>query len=209
MEELLHAGLHLLGALAALAGIYFLVSAASASGDVWRMIGGATFGLTAVLLFVASACYHGATDARIKDRFQRLDHSAIYLLIAGTYTAFTLSVMRDASGLGLLGVVWGMAVFGIAGEFQDRARKPVKSAVLYLGMGWLSIVSVRELVANLSAWQMQWLIAGGVAYTAGVPFYIWKSRAYTHVVWHVFVILGVLCHFIAVLSVMHSAVILH
>jgi hemolysin III len=208
-EEFLHAGLHVLGALASLAGIYYLVNAAAASGDAWRVVGGAAFGITAVLLFAASACYHGSTDARIKNTFQKLDHSAIYLLIAGSYTAFTLSVMRDGWGLSLLAVVWAMALFGIGSEFKDRTRKPVKSAALYLGMGWLSIVSIKELVANLSAWQMEWLIAGGLAYTAGVPFYIWKSRSYAHVVWHVFVILGVLCHFIAVLSVVGGSSISH
>ena len=203
-EELLHSALHVLGALATLAGIYFLVAAGAASGDPWRIVGGAAFGLTAFLLFAASACYHGSSGARIKNTFQKLDHSAIYLLIAGTYTAFTLSIMRDAWGWSLFAVVWSMAVFGIASEFKDRTRKPVKSAVLYLGMGWLSVVSVKQLVAGLSAFQMEWLIAGGLAYTAGVPFYVWKSRAYTHVVWHVFVILGVLCHFVAVLSVMRN-----
>lgn len=203
-EELLHSALHVLGALATLAGIYFLVIAGAASGDVWRAVGGAAFGVTAFLLFAASAFYHGTTDARIKNTFQKLDHSAIYLLIAGTYTAFTLGVMRDAWGFSLLAVVWVMAVFGIGSEFKDRTRKPVKSAVLYLGMGWLSVVSVKQLMTNLTPWQMEWLIAGGLAYTAGVPFYVWKSRAYTHVVWHVFVILGVLCHFVAVLSVMNN-----
>ena len=186
-----------------------LASAAAAAGDIWRLIGGVMFGVTAFLLFAASACYHGATDARIKNTFQKLDHSAIYLLIAGTYSAFTLSVMRNAWGWSLLAVVWAMAIFGIASEFQERTRRPVKSAVLYLGMGWLSIVSVKQLVAGLTAWQMEWLIAGGLAYTAGVPFYVWKSRAYTHVVWHVFVMLGVLFHFVAVLSVMQYPVISH
>jgi len=198
-----------LGGLAILAGIYMLASAAAAAGDIWRLIGGVMFGVTAFLLFAASACYHGATDARIKNTFQKLDHSAIYLLIAGTYSAFTLSVMRNAWGWSLLAVVWAMAIFGIASEFQERTRRPVKSAVLYLGMGWLSIVSVKQLVAGLTAWQMEWLIAGGLAYTAGVPFYVWKSRAYTHVVWHVFVMLGVLFHFVAVLSVMQYPVISH
>jgi hemolysin III len=208
-EELLHSVLHVLGAFASLVGIYFLVTAGAASGDSWRAGGGAAFGVTAFLLFAASACYHGSRDARIKNTFQKLDHSAIYLLIAGTYTAFTLSVMRDAWGWSLFAVVWAMAVFGIASEFKTRTRKPVKSAVLYLGMGWLSVVSVKQLVAGLTAWQMEWLIAGGLAYTAGVPFYVWKSRAYTHVVWHIFVLLGVACHFVAVFSVMHKLSISH
>ena len=198
-----------MGALAAVVGIYQLVTVASVSGDTWRVVGGATFGVTAFLLLAASACYHGASDARIKNTFQKLDHSAIYLLIAGSYTAFTLSVMRNAWGWSLLAVVWLMAIVGIGSEFKDRTRKPVKSAVLYLGMGWLSIVSVKQLAASLTTGQMEWLVAGGLAYTAGVPFYVWKSRAYTHVVWHVFVVLGILCHFIAVLSVMHNPPISH
>ena len=201
--------MHALGALASLVGIYLLVFAAATAGDAWRIVGGAAFGVTALLLFAASACYHGATDARLKNTLQKLDHSAIYLLIAGTYTAFTLSVMRDAWGWSLFAVVWAMAAFGIGSEFRDGTRKPVKSAVLYLAMGWLSIVSVKQLVAGLSSSQMQWLIAGGLAYTAGVPFYLWKSRTYTHVVWHVFVVLGVFCHFMAVFSVMHGPVKLH
>lgn len=203
-EELMHSSLHALGAIAAVVGTAFLIITASLHGDAWRIVGGLAFGSTAIALLTASAFYHGARDERTKQVLQKLDHCAIYLLIAGTYSAFTLSAMRDAWGWSLFGVVWALAAVGIANEFRPQTRRPVLAASLYLGMGWLCIAGAEALMASLSATQLRWLLAGGIMYTLGVPFYIWKTRAYTHVAWHVFVLAGVGCHYVAVLSVMRA-----
>jgi hemolysin III len=167
----------------------------------WRMVGGIAFGFTALLLFGTSTFYHAARAPRAKQVLQKLDHSAIYLLIAGTYTMFTIGVMGGPMAWVLFGVIWLLAAAGIGAEFLSRVRKPVRSALLYLAMGWLGIVAVKQLMVSLTSWQLAWLLAGGIAYSCGVPFYVWKSRPYTHTVWHLFVLAGVACHFVAVLSV--------
>lgn len=202
-EEIAHSASHAIGALACAAGLVLLIVTASVHGDAWRIIGGIAFGSSAILLLTTSALYHGATGMRAKLILQRLDHSAIYLLIAGTYTAFIMSSMRDAWGWGLFGVVWLLAVVGIGNEFREQTRRPVVSASLYLGMGWLGIVGTKQFMASLSPSQLHWILAGGIMYTLGIPFYVWKSRPFTHVAWHFFVLAGVGCHFVAVLSVMH------
>lgn len=204
-EEITHSLLHAVGALIGVAGTAILVVTAVRFGDLWRVIGGLSFGISAIALLSVSALYHGARDERTKQILQKLDHCAIYLLIAGTYSAFTLSAMRDAWGWSLFGVVWALAAVGIANEFRPQTRRPVLAASLYLGMGWLCIAGAEALMASLSATQLRWLLAGGIMYTLGVPFYIWKTRAYTHVAWHVFVLAGVGCHYVAVLSVMWAS----
>jgi hemolysin III len=132
-----------------------------------------------------------------------LDHSAIYLLIAGTYTPFTLGVLHGAWGWTLFGVTWGLAVLGILAKTTDFGFRFHKTSVLlYLVMGWIVIVAIRPLIESLTRFQLSWLVAGGVAYTLGVPFYLWKGRRYTHAIWHAFVLMGVACHFVVVFSVM-------
>jgi hemolysin III len=168
------------------------------------MIGGATFGLAALLLFATSTLYHASRDERSKKLFRKLDHAAIYVLIAGSYTAFALSVLRGYWGWALFAAIWVAAACGIAAEFSHRAHRPIRSSVIYIAMGWVGLVAIKPLIANLTPEQLKWLVAGGLLYTAGVPFYVWKSRPYTHVLWHIFVIAGVACHFMAVLSVMHQ-----
>jgi hemolysin III len=190
---------------ASLVAIAWLVITASLYGDGWRMAGGAAFGVTALLLFGASTLYHAARRPRVKELFRKFDHSAIYLLIAGTYTAFTVGVMRGYWGWTLFAVVWVLAAFGIAAEVGGRVRHPMLSSALYVAMGWLGIVAIRALAATLTPLQLKWLLAGGILYTIGVPFYIWKSRPYTHAIWHLFVLAGVSCHFVAVLSVMRAS----
>lgn len=201
-EEITHSLLHAVGAIIGVVGTAVLVSTAVRFGDAWRVVGGLTFGISAIALLSASALYHGAKDEHAKQTLQKLDHCAIYLLIAGTYSAFTLSAMRDAWGWSLFGVVWALAAVGIANEFRPQIRRPMLSAGLYLGMGWLCIIGAEALITSLSTTQLRWLLAGGIMYTLGVPFYVWKTRAYTHVAWHLFVLAGVGCHYVAVLSVM-------
>jgi len=202
-EELAHRVTHVLGILASLACIPWLAWTAASSGDTWRIVGGTIFGISALLLFTTSVLYHSATDPARKLLLRRLDHAAIYVLIAGTYTPFTLGVMRGGWGWGLSGVIWGLALLGIAGKttsFGFRFHKT--SVLLYVAMGWLVVVAARPMMQALTTAELAWLAAGGLFYTAGVPFYLWKRRRYTHATWHGFVLAGVACHFVAVLSVM-------
>ncbi|MCU0758175.1 MAG: hemolysin III family protein [Steroidobacteraceae bacterium] len=200
-EERLHAALHALGALASAAAIPWLAIAGAGARDPLRLAGGVVFAVTALLLFTTSVLYHVAEEPRLKQRMRTLDHAAIYLLIAGTYTPFTIGAMRGAWGWTLFVAIWVLAVLGVVAKTTVGFRYPRVSTLMYLGMGWAAVVAVRPLSAALTDWQFGWLVAGGLLYTAGVPFYVWKSRRYTHAVWHAFVLAGVGCHFVAVLAV--------
>ena len=165
-------------------------------------LGGLAFGLSALLMFSTSVLYHAARDPRWRLVLRRLDHAAIYLLIAGTYTPFTLGVLRGAWGWSIAGVVWGLAVLGIVFKTTRLGFRYHKTSVLlYVAMGWLVIVAIGPLTRALDGFELGWLFAGGLCYTGGVAFYVWKSRPYTHAVWHLFVLAGVACHFVAVASV--------
>ena len=202
-EELAHVATHGVGIAASLVGIAWLAMAAAAAGaGPWRTTGGLVFGVTALTLFTTSVAYHAADSPRLKPRLRLLDHSAIYLLIAGTYTPFALGVLGGAWGWTLFGLVWGLALVGILAKTTLGFRFPVSSVLLYLGMGWLGVIAARPLMHALTMHELTWIVAGGLAYTAGVPFYLWKGRRYTHAIWHLFVLAGVACHFVAVLSVM-------
>lgn len=201
-EEVAHWLTHGVGIVASLVAIPILAFAAATGGDAWRLTSGVIFGVSALLLFSTSVIYHAVRAPRAKARLRLLDHSAIYLLIAGSYTPFTLGVMRGAWGWTLFGIVWGLAAVGILAKTALGVRFHLASTLLYLGMGWVGVVAARPLMQSLNGYELAWLLAGGLAYTAGVPFYLWKSRRYTHTAWHVFVLAGVACHFVAVLSVM-------
>jgi hemolysin III len=197
-EELAHALTAGLGIVACAIAIPWLAWAAA--GDPWRLAGAMVFGTSAMAMFVTSVIYHWERAPERKQRLRKLDHSAIYLLIAGTYTPFTLVAMNGAWGWSLFGVVWTLAALGIIAKTTVGFRYPRLSTVLYLGMGWLIVIAINPLRENLTAAEFGWIAAGGLLYTGGVPFYIWKSRRYTHAVWHLFVLGGVACHFAAVLS---------
>lgn len=172
----------------------------AAAGDALRLAGAMVFGTTALAMFTTSVVYHWEREPARKHRLRKLDHSAIYLLIAGTYTPFTLVAMQGAWGWSLFGVVWTLAVLGIVAKTTVGFRYPRLSTLLYLGMGWLIVIAIKPLRESLTAAEIAWIAAGGLLYTGGVPFYIWKTRRYTHALWHLFVLGGVACHFAAVLS---------
>jgi hemolysin III len=197
-EELAHSLTAGLGIVACAIAIPWLAWAAA--GDALRLAGAMVFGTTALAMFVTSVIYHWEQSPERKQTLRKLDHSAIYLLIAGTYTPFTLVAMQGAWGWSLFGVVWTLAVLGIVAKTTIGFRYPRLSTALYLGMGWLIVVAIKPLRENLSASEIAWIAAGGLMYTGGVPFYIWKKRRYTHAIWHLFVLGGVACHFFAVLS---------
>ena len=202
-EERLHCAIHGVGIVASIAATAWLVLASVASdAGPWRIAGGVVFGVSALLMFTTSVLYHAATSPPRKLRLRLLDHAAIYLLIAGTYTPFALGVLGGAWGWTLFGLVWGVALLGIVAKAALGFRFPVSSTLLYLALGWIGVIAARPMLASLTPAELAWLAAGGLAYTAGVPFYLWKGRRYTHAVWHVFVLAGVVCHFFAVLSVL-------
>lgn len=197
-EEMAHALTHGLGiALSVAAGVFLIVRAA-AHGDVWRLVGVAMFSATLVLLYTASTLYHGARSEVLKRRLRLFDHSAIYLLIAGTYTPFALGPLRGGWGWTIFGVAWGLAVAGVVFKLLWIGRFPRLSTALYLAMGWLVLVAVEPMLRTLSVETLLWLAAGGLAYTGGTAFYHSRRIPYGHAIWHLFVLAGSLCHVAAV-----------
>jgi hemolysin III len=188
---------HGAGALAGAAGAAVLVVLASLRGDVWQIVSSAVFGATLVLLYTASTIYHASRHPRLRARLQVLDHSAIYLLIAGTYTPFALVGLRGGWGWSLFGVIWGLAVAGVVFKLFFIHRFHRLSTAVYIAMGWLVVVAAVPMLQRLSGETLAWLVAGGVAYTAGTLFYH-GSRPWAHAVWHLFVLAGSACHFLAV-----------
>jgi hemolysin III len=152
-EEVAHSATHALGVIGSFVGVAWVAVSAAQHGNPWHMVGGIAFGITALLLFGTSTFYHAARAPRVKEVLQTFDHSAIYLLIAGTYTVFTIGVMRGAFAWMLFGIIWLLAASGIAAEFAGHVRKPVRSALLYLAMGWLGIIAVKQLIISLTSWQ--------------------------------------------------------
>jgi hemolysin III len=199
-EEIANCLSHALGVLAALAAVPLLVMAAAERGTA-AVVGASVFAGTMVLLYAVSTIYHALPHTRAKSVFRLLDHIAIYLLIAGTYTPFTLGVLRGAWGWTLFGLVWGLAMVGIFLKSFAGVRSEVFSVMLYLAMGWLCVIAAGPIMSIVPGWGIVWLLAGGIAYTVGVVFYALDHRVqYCHFVWHLFVIAGTACHFVAVLG---------
>jgi len=191
---------HALGLAAALAGIPILVVSAMRQGDIANAIGVLVFAASVVLLYSSSAVYHGLQPGRAKRIFRVIEHSAIYVLIAGTYTPFKLGVLRGTWGWALLGGIWTFAAIGVVLKILNKASHHVLSTGLYLLMGWLIVIAADPLIAGLPAQGLLLLIAGGLFYTVGVAFFAMDSRLrYGHFVWHLFVIAGTTCHYFAVL----------
>jgi len=198
-EEIANSVIHGLGIGLSVAALVLLVAFAVLSGDSYRLAGAIVFGIALVLEYTASTLYHSFPQPRVKYIFKILDHCGIYVLIAGTYTPFCLVTIRDDGGWLLFGVVWSLAVVGIALEAFWTYRPRWLSALVYLGMGWMVVVSIRPLLANLEPTGVWLLVAGGLCYTAGTAFYVLKKVKYMHAVWHVWVVAGSVCHFLAVL----------
>jgi hemolysin III len=198
-EEIAHAITHGLGSLASVAGLVVLVVLAARHGDARLIVGVSIFGACMVVLYTASTLYHALTPPRAKRIFEILDHGAIYLLIAGTYTPFTLSVLGGGWGWSLFGVAWGLAGLGIVYEVVFRRPWKRLSLLFYLALGWLVVVAVRPLMEALAPAGLLLLVLGGVAYSLGAVFYAWRGFPYHHAVWHVFVLAGSALHFLCVL----------
>ena len=198
-EEIANSVSHGVGLLAAVAATPVLVLSAVRHGGAARIAGASVFAAAMVLLYLASTLYHALPRNRAKRVFQHLDHAAIYVMIAGTYTPFTLGVLRGTWGWALFGIVWGLALGGVVLTVAGGVRYPKLRTSLYLAMGWLILVAVKPLWLRMPSEGLFWLLAGGIAYTVGVVFYAAKRVRYCHFVWHLFVIAGTACHFIAVL----------
>ncbi len=190
---------HLIGALLALGGAVVLIVLGALRGDPWRIVSFAIYGTSLVLLYGFSTLYHSSRGKR-KDFFRKLDHNAIYLLIAGSYTPFALVTLRGPWGWSLFGINWGLAIIGIAQEFWLGKRTRWLSLVIYLLMGWLALVAIVPLIAALSPPGFALLAGGGLTYTAGIVFYLYDDRfAHWHGIWHLFVIAGSALHYFAIL----------
>lgn len=200
-EELANSISHGVGLLAGLVGAPMLIFAAWRGGDRFFFAGTVVFTAAMLLVYLGSTLYHAWPRGTIKSVFQVIDHSAIFLLIAGTYTPFTLGPLRGAWGWTILALVWALAIFGVILKSVHGTQQGRKlSMALYLGMGWLIVVAFRPLLQNVPLSSLAWLVAGGLAYTGGIYFFVSQRCRYTHFVWHLFVLLGTACHFLAVFS---------
>ena len=198
-EELANSVSHGIGLAAALSSIPFLLLAAVRRGDPWAIASASIFASSVAFLYLISTLYHALGNNRAKRILQIMDHCAIYFLIAGTYTPFTLGVLRGMWGWTLFGMIWGLAILGVALKSLRGMKHPRLSMLLYLGMGWLAIVAIRPLWTHLPVPGALLVVGGGLAYTAGVAFYAAEHRRYSHFVWHLFVLIGTSLHFLAVL----------
>jgi hemolysin III len=197
-EELANVATHGLGAIASGAGLAILLVYSAWFGDAWHVVSTAIFGATMILLYAASTVYHASSSPRTRHAAKVLDHASIYLLIAGSYTPFTLLALRGPLGWGLFAAVWGLALVGVGLEAFWVYRPKWVSAVIYLAMGWMVVLAGRPLVEALPPGALHLLVAGGLLYSLGTIFYVMKRVKYAHAVWHGFVLGGSTCHFLAV-----------
>lgn len=197
-EEVANSVSHGIGAALSIAGLTLLVALSLTLDDGWRLASSIVYGSSLILLFVASTLYHGVSSPKAKGWLQVLDHCAIYLLIAGTYTPFLLINLRGAWGWSLFAVIWSLALFGIFFKVFFRDRFPRASLFTYILMGWLVIVAIFEMIAKVPTGALVLLFAGGIVYTLGTVFYAIEKIPYNHAIWHLFVLGGSICHFLAI-----------
>ena len=205
-EEIANSIIHGLGVTLSIAALTMLIVFSVQAGNPWALGAGIVYGVSLVLEYTASTLYHSFPWPRVKHVFKILDHAGIYLLIAGSYTPFTLVTLRDATwgplqhvGIWLFAIVWALAIIGIATEAFWAYRPRWLSAAVYLGMGWLVVVAIQPLIANLAPQGVWLLVAGGLCYTVGTIFYVLKRIKYMHAIWHLFVLAGSILHFLAIL----------
>ena len=197
-EEIASALTHGLGAVTALAASAVLITLTAIYGDGWELGSAIVFGVALLLLYTASTLYHAIQHPVAKGRLKIFDHCAIYLLIAGTYTPFTLVGLRGPWGWGLFSAIWALALFGVIFKLFYTGRFKKLSTAIYIAMGWLVVVAIKPMWNSLDGWTLGWLFAGGVFYTLGTFFYHREQIRYSHAIWHLFVIGGSVSHFIAV-----------
>ena len=198
-EEIANSVTHGVGIVLAIAGLAVMTAFATLNGDAWHVVACSIFGATLILLYTTSTLYHSIQTERAKQVLRILDHSAIFLLIAGTYTPFTLVSLRGPWGWSLFGVIWGLAVAGVIFKLFMGGRLHGVVVALYVAMGWVIVVAAQPMIEKVALGGLLLLAGGGIAYTAGVVFYKWRSLRFHHAIWHGFVLLGSALHFFAVL----------
>ncbi|MGP9800715.1 PAQR family membrane homeostasis protein TrhA [Rheinheimera sp. NSM] len=198
VEELLHAISHGIGAVLSVIALVLMLLVSVQAGDNWHLASSIIYGGSLILLYCSSTLYHSIHSIEIKRRLRQLDHAAIFILIAGTYTPFTLINLRDSWGLWLFGLIWAVAVAGVIIELATGLKYKKLSLSLYLGMGWLVILAIKPMLDNVAPGGMWLLVAGGLSYSFGVIFYAWKRLFLHHAIWHLFVLAGSILHFLSV-----------
>lgn len=198
-EEIANSISHGVGFLGALAVTPIMIITAIPSGAA-AIVGVSVFGATMMVLYLASTLYHAFPQSRTKRVFKIFDHGAIFLLIAGTYTPFTLGILYGPWGWTLFGIVWALAILGVVLKSTAGASSGKLSTALYLAMGWLAVLAIKPLWLNMPTWGLFWLLAGGIMYSAGVFFFVMERIRYSHFIWHIFVLAGTACHVVAVLG---------
>jgi len=198
IEEIANAVTHGLGLALSVAGFAVLLIIALLRGDKWQIAGCAIYGITLVFLYLASTLYHSVKSPRAKQLLKLLDHCAIYFMIAGTYTPFTLVNLRGVWGWTLLSLIWSLCVGGVIFKFWSVNKLQPISTVLYIVMGWLCLIAIKPLIQFIPAGGLAWLLAGGFLYSGGVVFFGWHRVRYNHAIWHLFVLAGSICHYFAV-----------
>ncbi|MCB1044628.1 MAG: hemolysin III family protein [Acidobacteria bacterium] len=198
-EEIANSVIHGLGIVLSIAGLGVLTAFASLNGNAWHIVSCSIFSTTLILLYTASTLYHAITHPVAKRVLRTLDHAAIYLLIAGTYTPLALGPLRQHGGWIMFGVIWACAVCGIAVKSVIGARNSKFSTVLYVVMGWAGVAAIFPLYKTVGTGGLVWMFAGGLAYTLGVFFYVWRRLRFNHAIWHSFVLLGSVLHFFMIL----------
>ncbi|MCK4621538.1 MAG: hemolysin III family protein [Desulfuromonadales bacterium] len=198
-EEIANSLTHGVGVLLSIGGLAVLVGFASLHGNAWHITSCSIFGSTLILLYTASTLYHGIPRPEVKRVLRVIDHSAIYLLIAGTYTPFTLVNLRGPWGWSLFGAIWGLALVGIILKTTMLGKISGISTIIYLIMGWVVVIAAKPMFSAIDSGGLLLLLLGGLAYSSGIIFYAWKKLPYHHAIWHLFVMAGSLLHFFAIL----------
>ncbi|MDO7976890.1 hemolysin III family protein [Oceanotoga sp. DSM 15011] len=197
-EEIANSIIHGIGILFSLAALVLMIVFSSIKGDPWKIVSTTIFGSTLLIMYTSSTLYHALTNRKAKHIFEIFDHISIYLLIAGTYTPYTLVTLRGPLGWTIFGIVWGMAVLGILFKIFFLKKHVMLSTFIYILMGWMIIIGIKQIFLNLPFWGFIWLVIGGILYTIGTIFYIWRKFKYHHAVWHIFVLFGSFSHFISI-----------
>lgn len=198
LEEKINIGSHAVGFILSLVALVLLVGRAIQYGDIWHLVSFSIFGISLIILYAASTVYHSAKDLVLRNRLRIVDHASIYVLIAGTYTPFTLVTLNGVVGWVLFGISWVMAITGIILKLFFTGRYKLLSTLMYVLMGWLILFAIKPLIDNLASEGLIWLIAGGLAYTLGAILYAIKKIKFNHAIFHIFVLVGSACHFISV-----------
>ena len=202
-EEIFNAVTHGIGAVLSVLALVLLIVFSANKGTIWHVVSFSIYGVAMVILYLGSTLYHSFRDIKIKRLFRKIDHMSIYLLIAGTYTPFCLTVLRGPIGYTILGVVWSCAVFGIVAKAFNTGKKDKLSTLLYIVMGWIIILAFKTLYKSMPSSGLVYLIAGGVTYTLGALVYLMNKVKFNHGIWHLFVLAGSAFHFLAVLTLMN------